>query len=88
MGTRLIDTLLMSAWGVIVAAPAAAALALHDSSAWPMLVAGGAFGPIYALCWRLSDGERLPRLGAWVRGATEWAELGAGAAIVLAILAG
>lgn len=76
-GTRWGDAASMSAWGVVAVLPAAIVLC-----AWPLLLAGLAFGPIYALAWHL---PRLPRLPRFAEGPTEWAEVAAGAALGLAL---
>lgn len=81
-GTRWDDAAAMSGWGVVVVLPAAVVSVLLDGVAWPLVLAGVLFGPIYALAWHL---PRLPRVAGFAAGPTEWAEVACGAAIGAAL---
>lgn len=80
-GTRLTDALAMTGWGLVAIGPAAAVLWWWGAAWWPLAIAGAAFGPIYAAAWWLGETGRLPAVPRLAAGPTEWAELGAGAAI-------
>lgn len=81
-GSRWGDAIAMSAWGVLTVLPCAVVAAFLGGVAWPVLVAGVLFGPIYALAWHL---PRLPRVPRFAEGPTEWAEAACGAAIGAAL---
>ncbi len=81
-GSRWGDAIAMSAWGVVVALPAAIVTAGLGGQAWPLLVAGVLFGPIYALAWHL---PHLPDVRGLAAGPTEWAEVACGAALGAAL---
>lgn len=83
-GSRWGDAIAMSAWGVVVALPAAIVAACLGGQAWPLLLAGVLFGPIYALAWHL---PRLPDVHGLAAGPTEWAEVACGAALGVALWA-
>ena len=84
-GRRLTDALGMSGWGLVATMPTAAVLWWFGLSWWPLLIAGVAFGPIYALCWWLSDVRGLPRVRLLAAGPTEWGEVFVGAVIGAAL---
>lgn len=81
-GTRWGDAIGMSAWGVVAALPVAVVAGFLGGPAWPLIVAGMLFGPIYALAWHL---PRLPKVPGFAAGPTEWAEAASGAALGVAI---
>lgn len=62
-----------------------ASAALATGAWWPLLIAGAAFGPIYAAAWWLGDVTSLPRLRRFASGPTEWAECAAGAGLAVAV---
>lgn len=91
-GTRWGDAAAMSGWGVVVTLPSAVVIACLGGTAWPVLVAGLLFGPVYALMWAASDlpnplnVSKLPRVPGFAWGPTEWAEFVVGMAFGPAIL--
>lgn len=91
-GSRWGDAVAMSGWGVVVVLPSAVVIGCLGGSAWPLIVAGMLFGPIYALAWHLArlpnplDLPKLPNIPGFAWGATEWAEFAAGCAIGVGLL--
>lgn len=81
-GSRWGDAIGMSAWGMVTVLPSAVVTAVLGGVAWPVLLAGVLFGPIYALAWHL---PRLPDVPRFAAGPTEWAEAACGAAIGAAL---
>lgn len=84
-GSRWGDAVQMSGWGLVAAFPAAAVLAVSGGAWWPMLAAGLAFGPVYALAWHL---PRLPDVPRFAAGPTEWGEFVVGCALGAALWMG
>lgn len=87
--SRLVEAVMMSGWGLVTTGPAASLCAWLGLAWWPLLAAGAAFGPVYALAWWWRDRPHLPQLAIARVAAvpTEWAELGTGAAVALALWA-
>ncbi len=84
-GQQAAETASMSAWGLLAVAPAVVVLLWLRLSPWPLLLAGLAFGPVYAATWHL--GPRLPKVRRFAQGPTEWAEVVCGALIGAALAA-
>lgn len=82
-GNRVVETLRMCRWGSLAVAPSMIAILPLGGSPWPLLLAGLAFGPVYAGCWQLA--HRLPAIPRLATGPTEWAEIICGALIAGAI---